>query len=257
MSEILDIKELSKSLKLVKIKNTYLSKAKTGQFFVLQYSEKPERLSMFVMDTFEDGAWFLLQKTDDPIAIDVFDNIKTGHRVHYVEGPAGKPFPSLEHKNILFVSIDWGFGGIYNIAKHLKNTNAIDLAFIDTENVKLKDVKEFTNIFENIYEYESFEAFNKNNKPYDVVITAGSNQVAKELVNIYEDTKVISAIITRMLCTVGLCLSCRINYDGALKLPCVEGPWLEASKVDFEDIERRYRILKEALEHSMVRNRKG
>ncbi len=259
MYEILDVKDLSKSLKLVKVRNTYLSKARSGQFFILQYTEKPERLPLFVMDTDEEqkSATFLLQKTEDSITMDVFDNIKVGHRVHYIEGPAGKPFEVLENKNILSVSMNWGFGGIYNIAKRLKGKNNLDLAFINTDDIKLYDVKDFTSVFDNIYEYESFEAFDKNKKDYDIIIIAGSNWIARELVNIYEDKLVISAIITRTLCTVGLCLACRINYDGNLKLPCVEGPWLDASKVDFDDLERRHRILKEALEHSIVKNRKS
>jgi len=66
---------------------------------------------------------FLLQKSDDTVVTEAFENIKPGQRLHYVEGPAGKPFPQLEYKNILFVSINWGFAGIYNVAKHLKPKN--------------------------------------------------------------------------------------------------------------------------------------
>lgn len=42
MAEVIDVLELSKNLKLVHLKSVYLSKAAPGQFFVMQYSEKPE-----------------------------------------------------------------------------------------------------------------------------------------------------------------------------------------------------------------------
>ncbi|GAB6077386.1 iron-sulfur cluster-binding protein [Hydrogenobaculum acidophilum] len=255
MAEVLEVLDISKSLKLIKLRSLYLSKAKPGQFFVMQYQEKPERLPLFIMDASENEntITFLLQKSDDVLNIEIFDNIKVGQRLYYVEGPAGKPFPLLEGKNILFVSINWGFAGIYNIAKHLKSKNNIDLAFIDTESVNLEDVKSFTTIFNNVYEYSSIDTFGQNGKSYDVIVSAGSNELAKELVSIYEGKEVICSVITRMLCTVGLCLACRIQYDGKIKLPCVEGPWLDASKIDFDDLSRRHLILKEVL----VRSRKS
>ena len=255
MAEVLEVLDLSKSLKLVTLKSLYLSKAKPGQFFVMQYKEKPERLALFIMeaDQQKNTAKFLIQRTDDIVSMEVFDNIKPGERIHYVEGPAGKQFPLVEGKNILFVGINWGFAGLYSVAKHLKSKNHIDLAFINSDSVNIEDLKGFTDIFENVYEYSSIDTFGPNGKSYDLIVSAGSNDLAKELVNIYEGKEVISAVITRMLCTVGLCLACRIQYDGKLKLPCVEGPWLDASKIDFEDLNRRHLILKEVL----VRSRKS
>ena len=255
MAEVLEVLDISKSLKLIKLRSLYLSKAKPGQFFVMQYQEKPERIPLFIMDSNqnENTITFLLQKSDDILNIEIFDNIKVGQRLYYVEGPAGKPFPLLENKNILFVSMNWGFAGIYNIAKYLKSKNNIDLAFIDTDSVNLEVLKPFTTIFNNVYEYSSIDTFGQNGKPYDVIVSAGSNELAKELVSIYEDKEVVCAVITRMLCTVGLCLACRIQYDGKMKLPCVEGPWLDASKIDFDDLNRRHLILKDVL----VRSRKS
>jgi len=255
MAEVIDVLELSKKLKLVHLKSAYLSKAAPGQFFVMQYSEKPERTTLFIMDADKNKniATFLIQKSEDPLIQEIFENIKPGQKLHYVEGPAGKPFANFENKNILFVSINWGFGGIYSIAKNLKPKNHVDLAFINTDAVQSQDLRDFLNIFDNVDDYESIYALDKSQKHYDMVICAGSNDLAKELANIYENTDVYCAVITRMLCTVGLCLACRIQYDGQLKLPCVEGPWLDAKKIDFEDLNRRHLILKEAL----VRNRKG
>ncbi|HEK25734.1 iron-sulfur cluster-binding protein [Hydrogenobaculum sp.] len=255
MAEVLEVIDISKSLKLITLKSLYLSKAKPGQFFIMQYQEKPERIPVFIMDADieRNAVSFLLQKSDDMVVTEAFENIKPGQKLHYVEGPAGKPFPQLEYKNILFVSINWGFAGIYNVAKHLKPKNKIDLAFINSDAVHLEDLRSYTGIFDSVYEFDSVEAFSKIDKPYDVVVSAGSNELAKELVSVYEDKNVLCAVITRMLCTVGLCLACRIQYDGKLKLPCVEGPWLEANKIDFDDLNRRHLILKEVL----VRSRKS
>lgn len=255
MAEVLDVLDISKNLKLITINSLYLSKAKPGQFFIMQYQEKPERIPIFIMnaDIERNTVSFLLQRSDDMVVTEAFENIKPGQKLHYVEGPAGKPFPHLEYKNILFVSINWGFAGIYNIAKHLKPKNKVELAFINSDLVRLDDLRSYTDIFDNVYEFNSIEAFSKIDKPYDVVVSAGSNELAKELVSVYEDKNVLCAVITRMLCTVGLCLACRIQYDGKLKLPCVEGPWLEANKIDFDDLNRRHLILKEVL----VRSRKS
>lgn len=255
MAEVLDVLDISKNLKLITINSLYLSKAKLGQFFIMQYQEKPERIPIFIMnaDIERNTVSFLLQRSDDMVVTEAFENIKPGQKLHYVEGPAGKPFPHLEYKNILFVSINWGFAGIYNIAKHLKPKNKVELAFINSDLVRLDDLRSYTDIFDNVYEFNSIEAFSKIDKPYDVVVSAGSNELAKELVSVYEDKNVLCAVITRMLCTVGLCLACRIQYDGKLKLPCVEGPWLEANKIDFDDLNRRHLILKEVL----VRSRKS
>ncbi len=251
MAEILDVVSLSKSLKLVKLKDKYLSQAKMGQFFVMQYFEKPERLQFFIMDNNreEQTATFLFDKDID-ISGEVFDVIKPNDRPHYIEGPAGKPFEALQGKNILFVSVGAGFNGIYNIAKHLKDLNRIDLVFIDKEDFVFEHVRDFENIFEEVYNDHSIEAFNKIKKRYDVIVSAGDNEILAKLVSIYKDSLVIGAVNTRMLCTVGLCLSCRINYDGKLKLPCVEGPWLDISKVDLQDLKRRQIILKEILVHA-------
>lgn len=252
MAEIVGIEELSKNLKLVKIKDRYLPLAKPGQFFIMQYSEKPERLPLFIMDTNKEDntATFLLYNQDD-FSKELYSNIKLKDKPHYIEGPAGKGIEMFENKRILFVSIKSGFGGIYNVAKYLKEKNHIDIAFVNTEAFNTNHVRNFLNIFESVYEYDSIETFNKNNKTYDLVIAAGSIELLHKLVSVYQDTIVIGAVITRMLCTVGLCLSCRVNYDGKIKLPCVEGPWLDVTKIDFEDIYKRHRILKEVLVNSL------
>lgn len=94
MAEVLEVLDISKSLKLIKLKSLYLSKAKSGQFFIMQYQEKPERIPVFIMsaDVEHSTVSFLLQKSDDTVVAEAFENIKPGQRLHYVEGPAGKPY---------------------------------------------------------------------------------------------------------------------------------------------------------------------
>ncbi len=233
---------LSSDSAILKVRAPHISRAKAGQFVMLKLHSNAENIPIAILDTYEEGFICFIKA----VGRSTLEVLEEGKSFHYVGGPMGKPFPVKDYGRVLSYAYGWGISPAINVAKHLKEgTNVIDLVVMGEPIKGLLEI--YGKLFDNVF-YEERPTLREG---YDLVYTAGSNQLSMELSKMYP--RVIGMVNVHMLDSVGLCLVCRVWVNGFQKLACVDGPWFFADKVDWENLISREGLYKEqekaALEH--------
>lgn len=233
MHPILEKVKISQDAYLLKIQASHVSRAEAGQFVMVQYKELSEPIPLSILSTFEDGFSTLVKV----VGRSTLELVEEAQELFYVAGPLGKAFPIEVYGKVAFYSHSWGIAPLIPIAKALKDKGNYLTLCHTSEDFYLEE--EAREIFHEVLQ----------DKPRPVeanlVVCAGSNQLAKSLVNLYPNTPIISMVNVHMLDAVGLCLVCRVLVDGELMLACSDGPWFPAHKVDWDNLISREEAYKE------------
>ena len=80
---------------------------------------------------------------------------------------------------------------------------------------------------------------------YNLVVSVGDNKLSKKLLEIYPESNHITAPKVHMLCSTGLCLTCRIKIEDKYLLACTDGAWFDAKLINWDDIISREEFYKE------------
>ncbi len=233
---------LSSDTALLKIRAPHVAKAQPGQFVMLQLNPDSENIPIAILDTYEEGFTCLIKA----VGRSTLEMLEEGDSFYYVGGPMGRPFPLENYGRVLAYAYGWGISPVINVAKHLREKgNAVDLVVVGEPVRGLLET--YNALFDNVF----YEEAPTQRGGYDLVYTAGSNELSKELSKMYP--RVMAMVNVHMLDSVGLCLVCRVWVEGSQRLACVEGPWFWADKVDWENLISREDLYREqerlALEH--------
>ncbi len=233
MHPILEKVRLSEEACLLKIKAPHIASAKPGQFVMVQYTELSELIPLAILSTYEEGFTCLVKA----VGRSTLELIEEAQELRYVAGPLGRPFPIKPYGKVAFYTHSWGIAPALMVARALKKEGNHLILFHTSEDFYLKE--EAKEVFD--------EVFQGNPKALDVnlVVSVGSNRLSKDLLSLYPQTSIISMVNVHMLDAVGLCLICRVMVDGEQRLACVDGPWFDAHKVDWDNLIERERAYEE------------
>ncbi|WP_448584732.1 iron-sulfur cluster-binding protein [Thermocrinis sp.] len=212
---------------LIKLRASHLKHAKAGQYAIVQYTELSEPLPLSILDVEGEEATFLIKV----VGRSTLELKEEAESVFYVAGPLGIPFPAKHYGKVVFFTKDWGVSPAINIANHLrKENNRLELYHMSEDGfLPLKERLE--SVFDKVEILEKVIQVNA-----DLLVSAGSNRLSREVELINRGTKHIAMVNTHILDGVGLCLVCRVLVDGNLRLACTDGPWFPADKVDWENL---------------------
>lgn len=226
--------KLSHDAYLLKVQAIHISKAQPGQFVMVQHRELSEPIPLSILSTFDD-VFSCLVKIVGRTTLELVEEAKD---LFYVAGPLGRPFPIETYGKVAFYTYSWGIASVIPIAKALKEKGNYLILYHTSEDFYL--LEEAQKIFDEIIHHQ-------NPKPLevDLVVSAGSNRLAKALVSFYPNTPIESMVNVHMLDAVGLCLVCRVLVDGNQMLACSDGPWFPAHKVDWDNLIDREEAYKE------------
>ncbi len=225
MYKVLEKIRLSEDACLLKVQAPHISRAQAGQFVMLQLTEGSEPVPVSILETFEEGFTCFIKA----VGRSTLELLEEGEGLFYVAGPLGKPFPVKNYGRVVFYTHSWGIAPAINVAKFLKKEgNSLYLCHTSEPLYLEALAKEVFDSIEVLNDLKACEA--------DLVVSAGSNRLSKELLNLYPNTPVIAMVSVHMLDAVGLCLVCRVMVEGKYLLACSDGPWFEAHKVDWDNL---------------------
>ncbi len=257
MNEIIEKNVLTEKAFTIKIKNTYLSMAKPGQYAILQFKEDSDRIPLSIMDASEKEGWaeFLIEVRGKS-TLELFAFSKEGEKIYYIEGPGGKPPSIKKFQNALFVSQGWGIGPLFNLAKafrkdfnprmeliHFYENNSLRLEALPNKIFHAFDVsKEINNL--------SYLENAISSNDYKYIFSAGSNFInkfiAEKINSLSKEINLVSLPNIHILDSIGICLVCRvIMKDGERALACVDGPWFDGLKVNWDNLIVRENLYKD------------
>jgi len=247
---------------------------KPGQFATVQASPESARIPLQIVDTDpeKETFWVVVRAYNRPTLelIEIF--AQEGMELFNVEGPNGSPFPVKNYGSVLLIGNGWGTAANYPILKALKeegnNLTAVIIGETEEDLYCIEDYQEILSK-EKVWIYtengekgfkgngrDALENFiEKEGKAPDLVVYAGKTVEAKMIAEYTREKgiKNLSLVPTPMLCTSGLCMTCRVKVGDKWLLNCLEGPYLDGNLVDWQNVILRngyyWDLEKESLEY--------
>ncbi|RTZ67945.1 MAG: hypothetical protein DSZ30_04905 [Aquificaceae bacterium] len=228
-------------------------KAKAGQFVTFQATEISPRQPLQIVDINpEKGTFSVLVEAYNRATVELVELLEEGEEIFNIEGPNGTPFPVEKYGTVLLVGQGWGAGANYPIAKELLSAqNEVYAILVGGSRENIYCEKEYKTLLgeEKVFVYteeddygkeggvaQAVEEFIRDVKQPDLVVFAGSSVGGEAVAQITKDKgiKNLSLVASAMLCTSGLCLTCRVKVGDKMVLNCIEGPYLDGNAVDWK-----------------------
>ncbi|MBR4597283.1 MAG: sulfide/dihydroorotate dehydrogenase-like FAD/NAD-binding protein [Opitutales bacterium] len=253
--EVLEAKTLAPNFHSIKIKAPDMAKyAKPGQFAILMANEKSERSPFTIIDWNEKEGWvqFVLEEVGRSSA--ELGMLKKGDFLAAASGPLGTPFdfsPFKAGQKALLMGGCYGIAAVYPVARKLKElgvktTIAIEastafMLFFESELKTVADefivmtrdgTKGSKGGCSNVYEARGAE--------FDAAVAVGCVFMMMQCSRHASKTPIsLCSLNPIMVDGTGMCGACRVSLGGDTKFACVDGPFFDLGKVDFNELAKR------------------
>ena len=248
------------------------NRAKPGQFVTFQATELSPRQPMQIVEINpQKGTFSILVEAYNRATVELVELFEEGDEFFNVEGPNGNPFPVEKYGTALVIGHGWGAGANYPIAKALADAgNDVYIAIVGGSRENIYCEKEYKELFgeEKVSVYteddeygreggvvQALEDFINEKGTPDLVVYAGGTGQGEMLAEATKEKgiKNLSLVASMMLCTGGLCLTCRVKVGDKMVQNCLEGPYLDGNAVDWKNVAFRngyyWDLEKENLEY--------
>lgn len=253
--EIVEKTLLAPNFHSIKIKAPEMAKyAKAGQFAILMANKKSERSPFTIVDWNESEGWvqFVIEEVGRSSA--ELGRLKKGDFIASASGPLGTPFDFSKFNKdskVLLLGGCYGIAAIYPIARELKKIGAKTVAAIEAStsfmiffDKKLEQVCDEVHILTRDGTKGTkggCSDFYKNNaKNFNAAVSVGCVFMMKQCSRIASETEIsLCALNPIMVDGTGMCGACRVSVGGNTKFACVDGPFFDLGKVDFDELAKR------------------
>ncbi len=229
-------------------------KAKPGQFIILMINEAGERLPFTLSD------WDVKKGTITiyflEVGLSTMDLARLEQEELYaVIGPLGKPVSVDKFGTVVLGGGCYGIGGIYPIAKAMKDAGNKVITIIEARSsYLLYNEEELRKVSDRFIIATEDGTKDKKGKVHDVIKNLIKQK--KRIDQAYfigctfmmmkcldeikaQDITTFVALNPIMVDGTGMCGSCRCLVDGKTKFACVDGPIFEANDIDWDLIFKR------------------
>jgi ferredoxin/flavodoxin---NADP+ reductase len=263
MYRILEIKTLSETVKLMKIKAPLVAKhAKAGQFIILRIDEQGERIPLTIADYDRNKGTITIIFMEVGKTTKQLGKMNVGDELLNFAGPLGTASEIEKYGTVVCIGGGVGIAPLYPIIRALKEAGntVISILGARSENLLMleKEIDEHSDEL-----YIATDDGSKGTKGFvttvlqqliddgrkiDVVWAIGPVIMMKVVADLTKkyDLKTIVSLNPIMVDGTGMCGGCRVTVDGKIKFACVDGPEFDGHKVDFENLMlRNKRFLRE------------
>ena len=263
MFKIIEKRRLSELVNYMKIEAPEIARnRKAGQFVIIQTDiEYGERIPLTIADANAKEGWIAI--VYQPVGASTFKlaQIEVGEELPALLGPLGNP-SIIEKKDGPVVLVGGGFGvaPLYPIAQAYKEAgnnvtmimgarNKDLLIFVDEMKAVCDDVVIMTDdgsAGRKGLVTEPLKEMCESQCPPAEVVAIGPPIMMKFASQTTEPYKIptVVSLNTIMVDGTGMCGGCRVNIGGETKFVCVDGPDLDAHKVDWNNMMLRMRSFK-------------
>jgi len=263
MYRVLRKEELTPSAFLLEVEDNRAKLARPGQYALVLWKENSEPIPLSFLSTSENSYTFLVE-VRGRTTLELKELLEEG--LAFIEAPCGTPFPVDKYGKVLLISKNWGIAPLLNVGMALKKAgNDVHLIHIGETEERIYKLKELEYLGTYLFYTEDGSLGEEGNTEWalrsyienfgkpDLVVSAGSNMDSKIVsdIAIEKGVKHIAMVNTYILDANGLCLACRVLIDGEEKLACIDGPWFEGSKVNWDYAIEKEFIYREEEERAL------
>ena len=239
-------------------------KASAGQFIIIIADKFSERIPITIAD------WDTKKGTITFVFLEIgastqrLAELEEGDQIYSCTGPLGKPMEIKKFGTVALVGGCYGIGGIYPIARALKNKHNRVICFSEARskfllywNEKLEEVSDevrYATVDGSLgikgHGHDDIEEFLKAGKKVNRVIAIGCTFMMYRVSEVTRPFGIDTIVSMNpvMIDGTGMCGACRIVVDGRTKFACVDGPHFNGHEVDWDIIlSRRKGYLEEEI----------
>jgi len=263
MYKILEKTMLTPYVTKMVISAPYITKhAEVGQFVMIRVEDEGERipLTLASFDRMKETITIIFQVVGRTTYL--LNQLNVGDYLLDCAGPLGKPSHLEGLKKVLLVGGGLGCAILYPIAKklseqHTELTTIVGFksqSFVFLEN----EFKTISNSFHLLTDDGSYgekgfvthavREILDSDSSFDEVIAIGPIPMMKavsELTKTY-GIKTIVSMNPVMVDGTGMCGGCRVKVDNHIQFACVDGPEFDGHLVNFDDVQKRNSMYKDA-----------
>ncbi|MCK9223652.1 MAG: sulfide/dihydroorotate dehydrogenase-like FAD/NAD-binding protein [Candidatus Muirbacterium halophilum] len=253
-NEIMEKKKLSDGSYLFKIYNPEVAKnSYAGNFVIVIAKDGSERIPLTIMEYTDEWISIVIQ----PIGFSTKEICFLEEKDCFsgIMGPLGKKIENKKYGTILFVAGGIGIAPVIPQMMEFKKTdNKIILIHgaRDGEHIILeKESKKYTDNYiictddgsmgKKGLVTNAMKELIESGEKIDHIVTIGPLIMMKFVSDLSKNYSIptTASLNTIMLDGTGMCGSCRVEYDGEVKFACVDGPDMDAHKINFDVLLRR------------------
>ncbi len=263
MYQILKKKKLAENTYLMQIKaQDIATKAKPGQFVILQIDKKGERIPLSIADFDRKSVtviFAVVGRTTSDLA-----KLKKGNSIQHFAGPLGNPTDIREFGTVCLIGGGFGMAPLYLIAKAMKKSGNKVIVIAGARNKKLlfwedrmKQVSDKLVITTDDgskgikgFAADALEGVMKKTR-LNLVFAVGPSLMMKSVAKrTAQIVRTIVSLNSIMLDGIGMCGSCRVRVANEVKFACIDGPEFNAHAVEWNSIINRNRRYDDEEKHA-------
>ena len=255
MYKIISKQVIATDIKRIQVTAEIISrKAKPGQFVMVVPDGKSSKIPLAIVETDPKRGLITLIFEEAGDTTKALGALQIGDPVFAILGPLGVPAEMKDSGVIAFVAHGVAIANILWICRAYRQAGHKIIGLISAKTkrslilesqMRLACHKLYVATEDGTYEKRGGitgilpDVLKRENA--NTVFAAGPLTTLDEISRMTEakKTKIFVGLQPMMVDGIGLCGSCRVKVDGKEILACVEGPWFDARKVDFQNLKMR------------------
>ena len=247
-------------------------KAKPGQFVIIQFDEKGERIPLTMADVDPDKGTITIIYMVVGKSTSSFGKMAVGDEYFAVIGPLGKATHIEKLGKVVCVGGGTGIAVLHPITRGLKEAgNHVttilgsrnkDLLILEDKMAKASDTLHIctddgskghhgfvTEVLKDVLEKDDIS----------LVVAIGPVPMMKFVSAITKEkgVKTLVSLNPIMVDGTGMCGGCRVTVGGETKFACVDGPEFDGHEVDYDELSNRLRAYLEDEKKSLEESKKN
>lgn len=242
-------------------------KRKAGQFVILRFYEKGERIPLTIADADPVKGTITIISQRAGKSTTYFENMQKEEGILDVVGPLGRPTHIENYGHVVFLGGGIGIAPVHPIAQAMKKAGNRVTSILGGRTKEFVILEDWMRkVSDEVYITTDDGSYGKkgfvtdvlkelagDGEHFDLAVAIGPvpmMRVASELTKKLEIPTVVS-LNAIMVDGTGMCGCCRVTVGGETKFTCVDGPEFDGHQVDFEELTLRLRIFDKYGEQAM------
>ncbi|MBQ0115885.1 MAG: sulfide/dihydroorotate dehydrogenase-like FAD/NAD-binding protein [Bacteroidales bacterium] len=238
MNKIIAKEQLSATVVKLVVEAPMIAKSyQAGQFAIVRYGEKGERIPLTICESDVKNGTISLVVASAGKTTSTISSLNAGEFLTDVTGPLGQAANIPTSGTVLCYGSDSNIAYIYPIIKASKAAGCKVIAILDGDVILEKEIKECCDIVANKADLNNI----LENGGIDRCFVSASATIMKEISECTTAKGIPTevALYAIMVDGTGMCGACRLTIGGKTRFVCVEGPLFDATQVNFDEVTTR------------------
>lgn len=252
MARVIEKQHLTPVTKLFVVEAPLVARnASPGQFVILRLNEAGERVPISITNFDKEAGTITIVVQEVGKTSGLICAMEEGDEILDFAGPLGLAAPLPEEGHLVLIGGGFGAGAIYPLAREFRQRGGRVSAIVGARDKGLLILRELLESVSDAYHictddgslgYKGFvtgrlQELLDDNAGFTHCFAIGPMPMMRAVAEVtrpYGLTTFVS-LDPIMVDGTGMCGSCRVTVDGQMKFACIDGPFFDAHKVDFDE----------------------